>query len=82
MQRGRGNPPNARLGPKSERKEVNHMFTLSPELKRMTMEKRGAYLQGGVSKAVFKCVACAKPLTLEEREKGNRCNECIKLLKK
>jgi uncharacterized CHY-type Zn-finger protein len=58
------------------------MFTVSPELRKMAMEKRGAYLQGGMSKAVFKCVVCAKPLTLEEREKGNRCNECIKFLRK
>lgn len=58
------------------------MFILSPELKKLTMEKRDIYIKGGAAKAVFRCVACAKLLTLDEKTEGNRCTECKKLLRK
>lgn len=57
------------------------MIFISPELRRLAEENKNKYLIGN-KVSVPKCSICAKPLTLEERERGTRCINCIKFLKK
>jgi DNA-directed RNA polymerase subunit RPC12/RpoP len=57
------------------------MLFISPELKKLCVVTKETYTTGH-KVAMFKCVVCGHPLTLDEKGRGNRCIECMKLLKK